>query len=55
MARISKRYRKELKAKKEAGNELREIIKKEEVITLLFSASDEKHNNAVVLTKILKL
>ena len=49
------RYREEFKAKKEVIDELKKAIKKEKVITLLFSASDEKHNNAVALTKILKL
>ena len=48
-------YREELKAKKEVIDELKKAIEKEKVVTLLFSASDEKHNNAVALTKILKL
>jgi len=48
-------YKKELKDKKDMVNELKNTIKKEKVVTLLFSASDEKHNNAVALTKILNI
>ena len=54
-ATFQKRYKKEFNAKKETIDELKKVIKKEKVITLLFSASDEKHNNAVALKKILKL
>jgi len=52
---FQKRYKKELKAKKGAVEALKNIIKKEKVVTLLFSASDEKRNNAAALAKILKL
>lgn len=50
---FQRRYQRELKAKQEIMNELEKIIKKEKVVTLLFSAADEKHNHAVALTKIL--
>lgn len=52
---FQKRYRKELQTNREAIKQLKQIIKKEKTITLLFSASDKEHNNAVALTKILKL
>ena len=52
---FQKRYKKELEIKKEMVYELRKIIKKEVAVTLLFSASDEKHSNAMALAKILKL
>ncbi|MBV6493537.1 MAG: hypothetical protein LDLANPLL_01560 [Turneriella sp.] len=51
---FQKRYKAELSTNKAALAELKTIIKKEKNVTLLFSASDEKHNNAVVLAKILK-
>jgi len=50
---FQKRYKKELESKKKSVESLKKIIKKEKVVTLLFSALDEKHNNAVALTKIL--
>lgn len=49
---FKKRYRKELKDSK-ALKELIEIIKTQDV-TLLYASSDIKHNNAVVLSEILK-
>jgi uncharacterized protein YeaO (DUF488 family) len=52
---FQKRYKKELKAKKDAVRALKNIIKKEKAVTLLFSASDERRNNAAALAKILKL
>ena len=49
------RYRKELRAK-EANDKLKELAHKSqnETVTLLFSAKDEKHNNAVVLQRCLR-
>ncbi|GIW61750.1 MAG: hypothetical protein KatS3mg089_0602 [Patescibacteria group bacterium] len=52
---FTNRYEEELKEKEDIVNSLKEIIAKEKIVTLLFSASDEKHNNAVALKKILKL
>lgn len=52
---FQKKYREELKTKQETVDKLKKIIKEKRVITLLFSASNKKHNNAVVLTKMLKL
>ena len=52
---FQKRYKEELKSKKETIAELKDIIKKEKKITLLYSAADTEHNNAVALKKILRL
>lgn len=52
---FQKRYREELKNKQELVEKLKKTIKEKKVVTLLFSASDKKHNNAVVLTKMLNL
>lgn len=52
---FQKRYRAELKDKKEAIKELKNVLKKEKNVALLYSAHDELHNNAVALVKILKL
>ncbi len=47
------RYQKELKNKSELVERLRAGAKKEK-ITLLFSAKDVKHNNAVVLKEVIE-
>lgn len=49
------RYAQELQAQEKAVLVLKDIIQKEKTVTLLYSASDEKHNNAVSLVKLLKL
>lgn len=49
---FQQRYRQELKDKPELLKELRQIAAKE-VITLLFAARDEEHNEAIVLRKLL--
>jgi len=46
------RYRRELEAKTELLDQLRELAKKE-TVTLLFAAKDEEHNNAVALKELL--
>lgn len=50
---FSERFQKELD---ESGglDELRAILKEHPVVTLLFAAHDEEHNNAVVLRKLLE-
>lgn len=50
-----KRYRAELELNRQAVDELESIIGKEKQVTLLYSAKDEEHNNAVALKQILKL
>lgn len=48
------RYRKELDDKEEALQEVQESIKKHHKVTLLYAAKDTKHNQAVVLCKVLE-
>jgi uncharacterized protein YeaO (DUF488 family) len=48
------RYRAELKKKKDALGALRRMEKEHGVVTLLFGARDEAHNQAVALEKMLK-
>ncbi len=49
-----KKYKSELR-KNKTIQELKNIIQKHKVVTLLFGSSDIKHNNAVALKRILKL
>ncbi len=51
-AAFSKTYKAELK-KSPVMNELMEYIKKHKTITLLYSAKDEQHNQAVVLQQFI--
>jgi uncharacterized protein YeaO (DUF488 family) len=51
---FAKKYRAELRNKKECLAELRKLEKKHGTVTLLFGVKDEQHNQAVVLAKILK-
>ena len=48
------RYRKELQKKSELIKEVRQLDKKYPTVTLLFSAKDELHNQAVALLAFLK-
>jgi uncharacterized protein YeaO (DUF488 family) len=48
------KYREELKNKKELIHKIKEIDKEKKIITLLYSARDQEHNNAIVLNQILK-
>ena len=48
------RYKNELKDKSELVNEIKEIEKDKGKITLIYSAKDNEHNNAVVLEHILR-
>lgn len=47
-----KRYRNELKAKKDLIEKLRADVKKG-TVTILFAAKDNEHNNAVVLKEVI--
>lgn len=47
------RYKNELSSKKEELARLKRIEKESGTLTLLYSAKDEKYNNAVVLKEIL--
>ncbi len=51
---FQKKYKIELKTKSSILNEIKQLVKQKKVVTLLYSAKDEKHNNAVVLSKILE-
>jgi uncharacterized protein YeaO (DUF488 family) len=49
-----KRYKKELQTKQELVNDLKQKIKEQKVVTLLFSAADEDYNNAVALKRLVE-
>jgi uncharacterized protein YeaO (DUF488 family) len=51
---FQKKYRGELKKKKELVAELKKMAKDHGTVTLLFGAKDEEHNEAVVLADTLK-
>lgn len=51
---FKKKYKSELKNKKEYIREIRVANKKHRTITLLYGAKDEKHNEAVVIAELLK-
>ncbi len=48
------RYRDELVDKKDLISQLRNIEKENKVVTLLYSAKDNEHNQAIALLNILK-
>jgi uncharacterized protein YeaO (DUF488 family) len=50
---FKKRYRDELKEKKELIKQLNTLEKIHKTVTLVYSARDEKHNNALVLRDLL--
>lgn len=52
--KFENRYKDELKDKKEFINKIKEIEKDKGKVTLIYSAKDEEHNNAVVLEDVLK-
>jgi len=51
---FQKKYRLELKNKKELIAQILLLEKKEKTVTLLYAAKDAEHNNAVVLVEKLK-
>jgi uncharacterized protein YeaO (DUF488 family) len=51
---FQRKYRAELKKKKELTAELKKMAKKHGTLTLLFGARDVEHNQAVVLAESLK-
>jgi uncharacterized protein YeaO (DUF488 family) len=53
-ADFEKKYRAELKDKKELLAELKQMEKEHGTITLLYGAKDEKQNQAVVLRQVLQ-
>ena len=52
-AEFQKRYRMELAAGGAALKELREAIRGKAVVTLVYGAKDEEHNQAIVLRDVL--
>jgi uncharacterized protein YeaO (DUF488 family) len=48
------RYEKELKGKQELLHIIKQVEKEKGIVTILYSARDEEHNNAVVLSAVLK-
>jgi uncharacterized protein YeaO (DUF488 family) len=50
---FEKRYRKELAQKKGLIEELKKLSKRHKKVTLLYGAKDERHNEAVIIAKIL--
>jgi len=51
---FKKKYEKELKGKKALLHKIKQIEREKEIVTLLYSAKDEEHNDAVVLMDILQ-
>jgi uncharacterized protein YeaO (DUF488 family) len=51
---FKERYERELKGKEGLLNEVKQMEKEKGTITFLYSAKEEKHNNAVALDDILR-
>lgn len=51
---FKKRYHEELNEKQDLSNELKLLEREKGTITLLYSAKDQQHNNALVLLELLK-
>ena len=52
-AGFQKKYREELKGKNEMLDELRNLAKKHNKLTLLYGARDQEHNEAVIIAELL--
>lgn len=50
---FEKKYKEELKEKKEFFEKLEQLKKTEKIITLLYGAKDTTHNEAIVLLRLL--
>lgn len=50
---FKEKYGAELKSHKEQIEEIKNLVKTHKIITLLYAARDEAHNNAVVLKELL--
>ncbi len=50
---FQKRYKEEIAANKEVFEQLKEIVRNNEKVTLLYAARDEEHNEAVVIRSLL--
>jgi len=53
-AEFATKYRKELRGKKETVRQLKQLEAEHGTVTLLYSAHDEEHNQAVALSEFLK-
>jgi uncharacterized protein YeaO (DUF488 family) len=51
---FKKRYREELKERKEIVSKIKSLEKEKKVITFLYSAKDKEHNNAVFLQEYMQ-
>ncbi|MDE1845088.1 MAG: DUF488 domain-containing protein [Thaumarchaeota archaeon] len=51
---FKKRYHLELKSEKTSLQKIKQIEKENKIITLVYAAKDNKHNNAIVLVNELK-
>jgi uncharacterized protein YeaO (DUF488 family) len=52
---FKRKYKEELKRQKESLDIIRQLESEKGIVTLLYSAKDEKHNNAVVLAEALQI
>lgn len=50
---FQRRYRAELKSQAEVLRRLRQLVRMHRVVTLVYAASDARHNNAVVVAGLL--
>jgi uncharacterized protein YeaO (DUF488 family) len=51
---FQKRYREELKGKRDLIAQLRQLEKEHRTVTLVYAARDEAHNQAIVLRELLE-
>jgi uncharacterized protein YeaO (DUF488 family) len=51
---FQRKYRAELRTKKDSLDTMRRIIQENTSVTLVYGAKDTQHNNAVVLNELLK-
>lgn len=51
-AAFQKKYQSEIEANEGVFRQLREIVKKEKNVTLLYAAKDEEHNEAVIIKNL---
>ena len=51
---FKKKYKAELRTTTELLNRIKQIEQEEKIVTLLYAAKDEEHNNAIALIGILK-
>lgn len=52
-AEFKKRYKEELKLKDQEVKQLKDLVKSQKTVTMLYGARDETHNQAVVLQEYL--